>query len=655
MSYDNILSPINIGTQIVKNRIALAPMGTSLQGPNGTVTKEMVDYFEARARGGTGMIISPFTSVDDRYRAITIGLHSPLFISGISRLAEAVKFFGSKFILQISHFGGRIPSALTGIQAIAPSAIESPTFPEIPKEMSVSEIEEVIQMFINTATFAKSAGCDGVELHGAHGYLINQFVSPYTNKREDEYGGDFNRRMNFISKIMEGIRNVCGKDFILGYKFSAYEHLDGGVTPELALEIAKFMARKGIDYIHVSALSTTIPGFINTDFQSVPTIYHNVQGSLIPIAALIKKDLETTPVLGVGGISDPDIAESYIKEGKVDMLVLGRALIAEPEWVNKLKNGGILRQCIKCQACYKRVLNLAWVKCTINPVTCDEGRYEKYLREKAPVKKKVVVIGAGPAGLEAAIRASQRGHDVVLFEAQDKIGGNLRVASVPDFKYELKKLIQSYTKEIKKYEVKLKFKSKIKSYEDIKMEKPDVAIIAIGAEQIIPEIEGIENINVLTAVQYYSAPEKLKGEDILVIGCGDVGSEVALDLLLKNKKVTVLDIISEEEMFSEEVTFYRTGVYTKIKTLGAKFINEARVIKIEKDKAILLDDKNMEIQIPVDNIVISSGFKCKSSESIKLKESFTGKIKEVFSIGDCTAVGRLYEAIHAGAETAWQI
>lgn len=312
MSYKNILSSIKIGTQVVKNRIALAPMGTSLQGPNGVVTKEMVDYFEARAKGGTGMIISPFTSVDDRYRAITIGLHSPLLIAGISRLAEAVKFFGSKFILQISHFGGRIPSALTGFQAIAPSAIESPTFPEIPKAMSVSEIEETIQMFINTATFAKSAGCNGVELHGAHGYLINQFVSPYTNKRDDDYGGDFSRRMNFVSKILEGIRNVCGNDFIVGYKFSAYEHLDGGITPELAVKIAKFISEKGVDYIHVSALSTTVPGFINTDYQSVPTIYHNVQGSLIPIAEMIKKNVKSTPVLGVGGISDPDIAQKEL-------------------------------------------------------------------------------------------------------------------------------------------------------------------------------------------------------------------------------------------------------------------------------------------------------------------------------------------------------
>jgi 2,4-dienoyl-CoA reductase-like NADH-dependent reductase (Old Yellow Enzyme family)/thioredoxin reductase len=656
MSYERILSPIKIGNQIIKNRIALAPMGTSLQGPSGTVTTEMVDYFEARARGGTGMIISPFTSVDDRYRVITIGLHTPLLTAGIARLAEAVKFYGSKFILQISHFGGRIPGFLSGRQAVAPSAIESPTFPEMPKELTLNEIREIVQMFITTATLAKTAGCDGVELHGAHGYLINQFVSPFTNRREDNYGGDFKKRMNFLVEIIEGIRKSCGNDFIIGYKFSAYEHLKGGVDIDLAIEIGKYIAEKGIDYLHVSALSTTIPGQIDTEFPSVPTIYHSSQGSLIPLAEKIKQNVMTIPVLGTGGISDPDIAEGFLKDVKADMLVLGRALIAEPDWVNKLKNGGIIRQCIKCQSCYKRVLNLSWVKCTLNPVTCDEGRYEKYLYEKALISKKVVIIGAGPAGLEAAFRASQRGHKVILFDSQKQIGGNLKIAAVPQFKYELKKLLESYMLEITTSNVDLRLGIKINSYEDIQKENPDAVIIAIGADPIIPEIEGIHNENVLTSIEYYSGSKKISGNNVLVIGCGDVGSELAFDLALKKNDVTAVEVVTEEEMLADENKAYRTGVYSKIKKLGVKIINESHVRIIEKARVIIEDNKSGKefISYP-DSIVLASGFTCKSNQVESLKKAFNNKVKEIYAIGDCTTVGRLYEAIHSGAETAWQL
>jgi 2,4-dienoyl-CoA reductase-like NADH-dependent reductase (Old Yellow Enzyme family)/thioredoxin reductase len=654
MNFEALFTPIKIGQQIVKNRIAMAPMGTSLQDPIGNVTTEMVDYFEARAKGGTGLIISPFTAVDNNYRALTLALHSLEFIPGISKMAEAIKFYGTKFILQLSHFGGRIESSLINRQSIAPSAINSITYPEIPREMTVADIEETINLFIQSAMMARDAGCDGVELHGAHGYLINQFVSPYTNLRTDEYGGDFEGRMNFITKILSGIRLVCGNDFIIGYKFSAYEYLKGGVDDELAIKISRYMEKKGIDYLHVSALSTTISGMIDTDFQAVPTIYHP-HGSLIPKAEMIKKNTLGVPIFGTGGISDPNIAESYLNDGKADMLVLGRALIADPEWVNKARNGDIIRQCIRCQACYKRVLKQQWVRCTLNPVTCSEARYTKFLKDKSPEPKKVIVIGAGPAGMEAAIRAKQRGHDVTLFESKKEVGGNLTYAAVPDFKLELKKLLETYKKELIKYKVNVKLNNMVKTFEDINTEKADVAIIAIGSELIIPAIDGIKNNNVMTVLEYLDNPKKITGGSVVVIGAGDVGGEVALDLTFRNKKVKLVDIISEKVMLADEIIPYRSGIYTKLKSKNIEILNEAKIEKIQRKNVIVAAKDGKERILEADHIIISVGFRCDSGLVNKLKHEFIKKVKEVYSIGDCTTPGRLYEAIHSGAETAWLI
>jgi 2,4-dienoyl-CoA reductase-like NADH-dependent reductase (Old Yellow Enzyme family)/thioredoxin reductase len=654
MPYENILSPLKIGMQVVRNRIAMSPMGTSLQDPQGMVTSEMVDFYETRAKGGTGMIISPFTAVDGRYRTLTLGLHSREFIPGISRLAEAVQFYGAKFILQLSHFGGKAPRFLTGKEPIAPSSIESPMYPEVPREMTEDEIEEAIGLYIQSAIMARDAGCDGIELHGAHTYLIGQFVSPHANRRDDEYGGDFERRMNFVRKIVEGIRSVCGTGFIVGYKFSAYEHLEGGIDEKLAVSIARYMEDRGADYLHVSAYSTTLSGLIDTEYQSVPTIYYP-QGTLIPLAEKVKQAVRKVPVMGTGGISDPELAEEILKSGKADLIAMGRALIADPEWVNKIKNGDAIRQCIRCQVCYKRVLTQRWVRCTVNPVTCEERRYEKFTLQRTQKPKKVVILGAGPAGMEAAIRAKQRGHDVVLYEKERQIGGNLIYAGRPAFKRELRMLLETYKTELKLLEIDVRTGKTVNRLDDIRDEKADVILIAIGSEPIIPEIEGIDGPNVITMLDYFQKEEGEIGENILVVGAGDVGCEIAMDLSLKGRRVKVVDTISEEEMLVDEIMPYRTCVVIKARKEGVEIMDE---MKIE-----LIDNRGMWVKagggekkfLQADTVIVAAGFTCKTKRIDELKRSFLNEIPEVYDIGDCANPGRLYEAIHSGAETAWKI
>jgi 2,4-dienoyl-CoA reductase-like NADH-dependent reductase (Old Yellow Enzyme family)/thioredoxin reductase len=654
MDYEILFSPILVGKQLIKNRIVMAPAGTSLHGPGGEVTSEMVDYYEARAKGGTGLIVSPFTAVDKRYRALTLGLYSWELIPGWSRLVEAIHFHDAKFLVQISHFGGKAPRFLTGTQPVAPSAIESPMYPEIPREMTAEEIEEAIELFIRAAVNAKIAGCDGVELHGAHTYLIGQFVSPHSNRRDDEYGGDFTRRMNFVGKIVKGIKQQCGESFIIGYKYSAYEHLENGIDDELAVKIAQFADGRGVDYVHVSSYTTTLSGIVDTDLQAVPSMYHP-RGALLPIAEKVKKAVRRARVLGTGGINEPQFAEEILRDDKADMVALGRALIADPDWANKAKSGGIIRHCIRCQVCYRKVLTPQWVKCTINPVACEERRYGSLSTQQAQVPKKVVIIGAGPAGMEAAVRAKQRGHEVTLFEKNGAIGGNLVHASIPDFKLELKMLLQTYEKELKKYGVTVKLNRKITGYNDIRNEKADVVMIGVGSALIIPDVPGIDSDHVFTVLDYYGQRKLDLGRYVLIIGAGEVGLELALQLTVQNKEVKIIDAIGEKEMMADELMPFRLGLITKVKKEGVEILNETQVDGIEENR-VLVRGKRGGVQVyNTDSVIIASGFMCNRGEIEKLRNTFVDKVPEVFLIGDCVDPGKLFEAIHSGAHAAWKI
>jgi len=353
MNLEKLFSPIQIGKKRIKNRIVMAPMGTRFENVDGSISESLIDYFEARAKGEVGLIISHFTMISKEQRMHSPGIFSDRFIPSLNRLCERVQCYGARFILQIAHPGGKALPDITGKRAVAPSSIHSPLYLEPPRELSKEEIELLIQEFIQAARRAKEAGCDGVEVHGAHTYLIGQFISPHTNRREDEYGGDFERRMRFPSKIVRGIKHLVGDNFIIGFKFSAHEHLEGGVDSELSQKIAKWMEKEGCHYIHVAATSSTIPGFLECDFPSVPSIY-SPQGTLVKLAEEVKKVVDI-PVIATGGITNPEYAEKVLSKGKADLIALGRALIADPEWVVRTRKKERVKCCIRCNTCHKRL------------------------------------------------------------------------------------------------------------------------------------------------------------------------------------------------------------------------------------------------------------------------------------------------------------
>ncbi len=658
MKYPSLFSPIVLAGQEVKNRIFMAPMGTGLEEYyyGGRVSTEMIDYFEARAKGGTGLIISPFAAVDERYFALTMGIYSRKLLMGISKLAEALHVYDCKFLVQLSHFGGKSPRYFTyGNTPVAPSSIESRMYPEKPLELTLSQIEEIIGLFIQSGQWAKDAGCDGVELHGAHGYLINQFYSPHTNRRNDEYGGTLEKRLRFFKEIAEGIRKNCGKDFIIGLKFSAHEHLDGGIDNEEAKKISKYINSLNLlDYIHVSGNSITIPGFTDCSYPEVPPIYNGQP--LVPLAEMVKKVVDI-PVIAASGISDPEFAENIIMSKKADIVALGRALIAEPEWANKASNNLNIKQCIKCNACYKRVLSQRSIKCSINPYVGEEKRYEDYKSQKSLIPKEVVIIGAGPAGLETAITASNRGHNVTIIEKEAQIGGNLRLAAVQDFKKEIKILLGFYEKEISEKKIRLKLNTGFNCEEIIKI-NPDVVIIAVGSVPVIPDFVNREDTTVFYPEDILKLNNaNLIGNTIAVIGAGLIGCEIALYLALNNKKVFLLDNLDMDNILSDEALVNKYMILTKLDKAKVKILLDTQIKSINKGE-ILLDNKTGEKKkIVVDNTIISVGYVPKNELAISFKQELLKKNPDldVKIIGDCIKVGKIYDAVNKGTQCAWNL
>ena len=657
-----IFEPIIMAKQEIRNRIFMAPMGTGFEGQyyGGKVSTEMIDFYEARAKGGVGLIISPFAAVDERYFALTMGIYSRNLLQNISRLVEALHVYDCKFLAQLSHFGGKSPKFFThGKVPIAPSSINSKMYPEKPKEMTLKEIEEIIGLYIQSAQMAKDAGCDGVELHGAHGYLINQFYSPHTNKRDDEYGGTFEKRLNFLVKIADGIRKECGDSFIIGFKFSAHEHLEGGVKDDLAIEICRYLDVLNIlDYIHVSGNTVTIPGFTDCSYPEVPPIYNGYP--LVPLAEKIKKNVKI-PVAATGGITDPLFVENILSESKADLVVLGRALIADPEWPNKARSGGNLKYCIKCNACYKRVLNQQSIKCSVNPYVGEERRYSIFTNFKSRDVKKLLIAGSGPAGMESAIVAALRGHKVTLLENKDSVGGNLKLAASYDYKFEFKKLLNYYKQELKNKNINLRLNTAV-TPEYILAESPDAIFIAIGSKPLIPNIHGLEKELKINSI--FNAQEVLEsssielGNEIIIIGAGLVGCELALSLALKGKKIYLLDCLEWDKILIDEPPVNRSMLLTALRKQKVDLLSGFQVTEIvNKNTLVAFDCKKNEKKIGADNIIISAGYLPKNTEAKLLKEKLMAlnpKI-EIKLIGDCFKIGKIFDAVNKGAQAAWLI
>ncbi len=648
-SYNHVLSPIQIGKMHVRNRITMAPMTTLYAGSDGEATYQLVQYYAARARGGAGMVTVEGAYINDTGLQIpcSINVSDDKYIPGLSRIANAIKDNGAKAVLQLIHSGVQAWVE----QSVGPSEIGridgKPISTEAtPRALTAKEVIQYVQDFADAALRAKMAGFDAVQVHGTHGYLIMQFLSPITNHRIDNYGIDRNL---FPVEIVQAIKKKCGADYPVIFRLCADESLgdklvQGGINIEDAKETARRLEKAGVDAFEVTG------GTDDVIHLYVPSAYivENIEGLFLKYAEEIK-NVVSVPVITGGGIETPDEAEAILASGKVDMLFIGRQLIADSDWIRKVETGKIesIRPCLKCVECGQRIVYDAEMRCSINPIS---GLEWKYLNDDdiplARKSKSVLVIGGGIGGMEAARTAAMRGHKVTLVEKMGELGGTANVAGKPCFKYRFARLVDYYINEIKTLGVDIKLNTTADA-EFVKALNPDAVILASGSTETKNPIPGAEHC--LYADDVLNGKVET-GENVLVIGCGLVGSETAYHLARQGKKVTVYEALVPTMSVGGLALFRPTG---KFDEYGITVKSHTPIVEIYEDGVLTIDQMGRKIITKADTIVSAIGRK--SVFDTELVDTLRADGFLVLPIGDAVAARKLTETIHEGFHAAMSI
>jgi len=633
----NLFSPIRINNIEIKNRIVLPAILLGLANPDGSVSDEIMDFYVRRAMGGVGLIIvgTAYIHISSRMHSRALAIDDDSLIDGYKKLTDEVKRYGARIMLQLTHYGRMAPSHLTGSTPIAPSPIPSKLTGEIPREMTVDEIKHTESLFADAAYRAYKSGFDGVEIHAAVGNLISTFLSPATNMRNDEYGGDIENRTRFLTEIIDEIKRRVPKNFLVGCRLSVEDYLKNGLTINQSKHIARILEEHNIDFIDV------ITGWHESP---KPLISREVpQGGVIHLAAEIKKVI-SIPVIGGTRIKDPRLADKLIGEGLVDMVFIARQLIADPDYPIKAKNGNFseIRPCIGCLECLSRIFEDKPVKCSVNPRLGSE----LFPITKVSKPKKVLVIGGGPAGLEAALILTQRGHNVILVESRDKLGGTINIIRKIPYKEEIYDLVKYYETVLTKLGVKV-LRGREADVNLVKSINPDVVIVAVGARMHIPDIPGINLPHVKDAITVLSEEYKVDG-NVVVVGGGGVGLDVADYLSEIGADVTIIEML---EKVGQDIP--RAARWVQIKRLkekGVKILTKARVITINKeDITVIMDSKSLKLK--ASHVVLATGMR----SNIELAEKLREYGYRVFTIGDCNTPARILEAIKSAYETSLAI
>ncbi|MBA4422552.1 MAG: NADH:flavin oxidoreductase [Syntrophus sp. (in: bacteria)] len=645
MRYPTVFQPCRIGSLTLKNRLAMSQMTMNYATEEGMVTDQLIAYYTERAKGGVGLIFVEGTSFTPEGRGYVrqIALASRKHVDGLKKLTDAIHGLknDTRIFLQIHHAGGRASSKITGIQPVAPSAVPAYPGAEMPRALTREEVSGLIDAHVEAAVRAREAGFDGLDIHCAHGYLVPSFFSPMTNQRTDEYGGDLAGRTRFLTETIRGIRKELGKGFPLTIKISGDEYIEGGLGINAMIAIARLAEEAGIDGLIVSA--GTVGGKKIEDLNEAHKVMRTLPmmtkpGCLVPIAAEFKNALQI-PVITVGRINTIALAEEILSQGKADITAIGRPLLADPELPRKAAEGREeeTRPCIACnEGCYKRILGQLDICCSVNPAL---GREADPAVPKASAAKRILVVGAGPAGMEAAFRARERGHDVTLIDRGARPGGQLLLAAVPPGRQEINRFTDYLTGRLTRSGVKVILNEEV-SPAFVESLKPDTVILATGARPCMLAVPG------LPAAQRVTAWDALSGKPVssgpwLIVGAGLVGCETADLLSDRGEKVTLVEILPEIACDADKDT--KAYFDIRFQNKGVKVYTGASLVRMEGQTAIIRRDDE-EIRIEAETVVFSVG----SRPEDALSDQLTAAGIEVIKAGDCVKPGRILDSVREG-------
>ncbi len=639
---EHLMRPIKVRSVEIPNRVVMPPMGTILANKDGSVSAALLAYLERRARSGAGLVISEITSVhpSGSTSPLQLAAYDDLFMPGLKKIAEVVHAQGSKVAMQLHHCGREGRYQLERGQAMAPSAVPSVVFGGVPKEMTIDDIKEIIQSFGAAAVRAREAGFDAVELHGAHGYLLQQFLSAHSNQRTDEYGGDFRQRARFVVEVIQEVRRRVGEDFPISLRISVDEWIKGGYKPEDMQTVVPEFVKAGVDIIHASFGTHGSPAGIT----SAPIEYQ--PGFNVGLARKMK-EVVGVPVIGVGRFTDPFLADEYIARGDADLIAFGRQHLADPDFLINALNGRPEEtfECLACnQGCIERLMfEGKRIRCAINPET---GQELIYPQGPASVSRKVWVVGAGPGGLTAAYEAGRLGHRVTVFEKEKETGGQVLLAGRTPFK-------GAYTKWIKKLAAKAEKVAEIRTGTEVTEEliaqgQPEVVILT-GAKETTPAVEGIDLPHVCRFSQVLKG-EVEPGKNVVIIGAGLVGMETA-DYLIQQgpHSLTLVDQLKASPV--SKLFSHGYMLHTRLKAAGCQMLFNTTVQRIEPDGVVVVCNGEEQMLAPVDQVVIATG----ATPNDSLKQVLDARGIRHYVIGDAAGVRRIVEAVEEGARAAWDI
>ncbi len=679
-----LFEPGRIGGMEIRNRIVMPAMAHAT-GPDddGFATELTSDYYEARARGGVGLIIVGSCSVSwplgiSGKPRLTI--HDDKFIPGLARVVEAIHQHGAKAAVQLQHAGPAAQTSLIKMQPVAASTIieradyAMPTYNQ-PRELSVAEIPGVIADFARAAGRAQKAGFDGVELHAGHRYLINSFLSPYYNKRQDSYGGDLKNRARFLLEILAAVREAVGPDYPVWCRINGEERdIEGGMTPEIAAQLAPMLQEAGTQAIHVSV-------WPNRDTGYPP-------GFALDLAAAVKPAV-SIPVIAVGRIA-PRVGDKVLRQRKADFIAMGRALLADPELPNKAAAGRLedIAPCLACNTCLgrdpSRFTDAA--VCTMNSALTNEKECEIRPAAKA---RKVLIIGGGPGGMEAARVAALRGHEVTLYEKRKRLGGQLLLAAI--LRKENENLMNYLVTQVKRLGVKIELGKEVDAALIARL-KPDVVVLATGATSALPDIRGINKEKVISAAGIQEmmsdhpenagasgsgrrrlmsqlgifvlntfGPSAVRpllrlwspfGKRVVVVGMGLGGVEIADFLVNRGKKVTIVDTREELAMNEPPMPTLRLHLENKLVEKGVSILAGVKYYEAVNDRGLAIGNKKAVPQtIEGDTILFAANYKSNK----ELQQALAGTPYQQYQVGDCVEPVGIREALRDGLRVGREI